>query len=146
MNLTFFNTIHLLTKTYDQVRKSIQNKHQLMGAEVDVLLFLANNPEHSRAQDIVEVRKLTKSHASLAIKSLEEKGYLIKQQNIDNKKEYHLSLTSKVESILVDAQTQQNHFLRSIFKNIDSKQLNELNTIFTQIQKNLLEIETVHDQ
>lgn len=63
-----------------QVPKKVMVRYDLSAAEVDVLLFLANNSQFDLAVDIVRVRKMQKSHVSLAVNKLCEKGYIQKKQ------------------------------------------------------------------
>lgn len=62
------------------VPKKVMVRYDLSAAEVDVLLFLANNSQFDLAVDIVRVRKMQKSHVSLAVNKLCEKGYIQKKQ------------------------------------------------------------------
>ena len=63
-------------RKYNQYRKKVMVRYDLSAAEVDVLLFLANNSQFDLAVDIVRVRKMQKSHVSLAVNKLCEKGYI----------------------------------------------------------------------
>ncbi len=137
MHLNFLNTTQHLFKAYDKVRKNIQNKYQLIGAEVDVLLFLANNPNHSKAQDIVEVRKITKSHASKAITLLVEKGYLEKSVNPDNKKEHILKLNQAAQPLIEYGQNQQKLFFDQLFDGFSKQQLNDFFSSLKEVEINL---------
>ena len=66
-------------RKYNQYRKKVMVRYDLSAAEVDVLLFLANNSQFDLAVDIVRVRKMQKSHVSLAVNKLCEKGYIQKE-------------------------------------------------------------------
>lgn len=67
-------------RKYAKYRKKVMVRYDLSAAEVDVLLFLANNSQFDLAVDIVRVRKMQKSHVSLAVNKLCEKGYIQKEQ------------------------------------------------------------------
>ena len=47
-------------------------KYALTFMKFNMLLFLANNPAYTTAAQIVERRRLTKSHAFLSVRSLTE--------------------------------------------------------------------------
>lgn len=49
-------------REYAQYRKKVMMRYRLSAAEVDILLFLANNSQFDLATDIVRVRKMQKSH------------------------------------------------------------------------------------
>ena len=72
-------------REYAQYRKKVMMRYHLSAAEVDILLFLANNSQFDLATDIVRVRKMQKSHVSLAVNGLCEKGYLRNvRRNLEN--------------------------------------------------------------
>ena len=70
----------------------ICKKWDLTRNELDVLLFLANNPEFDRAVDIVNNRGLSKSHVSLSISNLERRGVLERIDDPDDRRTVHLRL------------------------------------------------------
>ena len=48
--------VRTLKRAYDAALKPVAEAHGLTRNEVDVLLFLANNPGYDTARDIVELR------------------------------------------------------------------------------------------
>ena len=79
-------------RKYAKYRKKVMVRYDLSAAEVDVLLFLANNSQFDLAVDIVRVRKMQKSHVSLAVNKLCEKGYIQKETDAADRKKVHLKL------------------------------------------------------
>ncbi len=67
----------------------------LSSAEADVLMFLYLTGDGCRQDDIVTGIEVSKPAISRTVKSLENKGYLIRQQNPDDKRSYVISLTDK---------------------------------------------------
>ena len=65
----YFDTIARAQKGYARLLEPICKKWDLTRNELDVILFLANNPDYDRAVDIVNNRGLSKSHVSLSINS-----------------------------------------------------------------------------
>ena len=65
-----------ITRYYEILMSSVCEKYQLRQMEYDILMFLYNNPQHNTAADIVRYRKSTKSHVSMSLKVLEEKGLI----------------------------------------------------------------------
>lgn len=81
-------------RKYNQYRKKVMVRYDLSAAEVDVLLFLANNSQFDLAVDIVRVRKMQKSHVSLAVNKLCEKGYIQKETDAADRKKVHQKLSA----------------------------------------------------
>ena len=53
MQFAFFETALRAQKSYSRLMEPVCKKWNLTHNELDVLLFLANNPERNRAADIV---------------------------------------------------------------------------------------------
>ena len=87
-------------RKYNQYRKKVMVRYDLSAAEVDVLLFLANNSQFDLAVDIVRVRKMQKSHVSLAVNKLCEKGYIQKETDAADRKKVHLKLEESASEII----------------------------------------------
>ena len=63
-------------------------------------MFLYNNPQHNTAADIVRYRKSTKSHVSMSLKVLEEKGLIERRIDKDNKKRVEIYLLDSADDII----------------------------------------------
>ena len=74
MNRTgqILHSSYAIKKAYDGLWDKIQETYALTRVEIDVLSFLANNPDCDTASCIVEYRKIAKSHVSGAVESLLE--------------------------------------------------------------------------
>ncbi len=72
----FWDKVLLLKGLYDQTLDPVAQRWKLTRMELDLLLFLHNNPDHATAAEAVRLRRWTKSHVSAAAHSLEEKGLL----------------------------------------------------------------------
>ena len=92
MRSTFWDDIFLLRKLYDRSLEPVCKKYKLTKMELDILLFLGNHPSFDTATEIVERRKLAKSHVSISIKALERRHYLERIYLDGNRKTAHLRL------------------------------------------------------
>ena len=84
--------IHSMKKLYDHLCLHVMKKYQMTRSELDILLFLYNNPTFDSAKDIVEQRGLSKSHASMGIEKLIQDGYLKAIVDEHDKRKSHLLL------------------------------------------------------
>jgi len=67
--------------------------------EVDVLLFLANNPGYDTARDVTEFRGLSKSQVSQAVDLLAAENLLRRQPDQADRRIIHLAITSQGEPL-----------------------------------------------
>ncbi len=125
-------------REYAQYRKKVMARYELSAAEVDVLLFLANNSQFDLAADIVRVRKMQKSHVSLAVSRLCEKGYLRKEGDTADRKKVHLKLEPAAEEIVRYGQECQKEFGESLFRGISEQDKEEFLRLCELIRKNVI--------
>ena len=136
--LSQFWTNQSLTKSlYSDFLEPVCKKYRLTRMELDVLIFLANNPQFTTATDIVENRKLTKSHVSLAVNSLVKKGYLKKEYTKSNRKTTHLSILSSACDIIQDGRDAQKNFASVLFKDFSPEDHRQMIHYFERITQNM---------
>ena len=85
----FWEFLVSVESEYSKYRKRIMNRFSLSSAEVDVLMFLANNPALDTAADISRIRHIPKSQVSLSVRSLCDVDY-----GKDVQKEFYETLFS----------------------------------------------------
>ncbi len=96
---------------YSKCVEGVCVKHNITRMELDILLFLANNPCFDTATDIIEVRYLSKSQVSSSIKLLEQRDYLRKEYLECNRKTAHLRICKEAMDIIHDGQIAQEEFI-----------------------------------
>ena len=100
-----------LKTLYARCIEEVCTAYKLTRMELDILLFLANNPCYDTATDIIEIRYLAKSQVSSSIRLLEEKGFLRKEYAGQNRKTAHLKICGAAAKIIRDGQAAQKKFL-----------------------------------
>lgn len=89
----YFDNLQKLQKIYGNLLGPVCTQWKLTRNELDVLLFLYNNPHLDRAADIVSCRGIAKSHVSISVAGLEKRGYLCKRTDEADRRTVHLELT-----------------------------------------------------
>lgn len=141
MTRDYWDEIKQLENTYDICRKKIMNCYQLTAIEVDVLMFLARNPRYDTAAMISSVRKIPKSHVSLAVKLLSEKSFLQKEEDKSNKKKIHLIITEQAKEIIQYGIMQQEIFSKELLKGFTQSEIALMDEFVKRIANNLREYE-----
>lgn len=106
MNILLEN-LYVGRELYSALLSPVCLKYRLTSAEMLVLLFLANNTQFDTAKDIVNKLKITKSHVSLSVHALEERGYLKCSHTGHNQRTIHLQLCDNTKEIIEDARLVQ---------------------------------------
>lgn len=112
-------------------------RHDLTRMELDILLFLANNPRFDTATDIIEIRYLSKSQVSASVKSLEKSGYLRKSYMDDNRKTAHLAICEAAFSIIEDGRRAQERFLDIMLQGFTQEQLDNIREYNARMLENI---------
>lgn len=122
---------------YSDCIEPVCKKYCLTRMELDILLFLANNPQFTTAAQIVENRRLTKSHVSLAVNTLVKKGYLTKSRFEHNRKTIHLNLCPSADEIIRDGQKAQKSFGSILFRDFTPEDYEQISHLFERINQNV---------
>ena len=104
--------------------------------EYDILMFLYHNPEYNTAADIVRIRKSTKSHVSTALKVLEDRGYITKKTNENNKKRVELFLEDSANEIVKEGLNVQNQFAHDMLQDLTQDEIKVCKKVFEKICRN----------
>ena len=119
----FFDILSQSQKAYSRQLEPVCKKWDLTRSEVDVLLFLYNNPEYDRAADIVTHRGMTKSHVSMSVAELADRGLLERRTSSDDRRTTHLLLTKEGLAIAADAREAQQGFFDMLYEGVSPEEL-----------------------
>lgn len=122
---------------YAKCVEKVCEKHHITRMELDILLFLANNPIFNTASDMVEVRCLSKSQVSVSIKLLEKKGYLRKEYVNGNRKTAHLLICDSASHIVADGKAAQEQFVAIMFAGIPQEEIQSMKRCMKHILENI---------
>ena len=122
---------------YSKCVEGVCVKHSITRMELDILLFLANNPCFDTATDIIEVRYLSKSQVSSSIKLLEQYGYLRKEYLESNRKTAHLRICKEAMDIIHDGQAAQEKFISIMLDGFSQEEINSMKQYNDQILRNI---------
>ena len=143
--MDYINRMAQILKLYEYKLLPVMQKYDLLKIEIDVLMFLYNNPDYDRAKDIVSKRGIAKSHISKTIDLLYKKGYLDIQIDHKDKRVNHLIILDKAKPIIMDGLACQKNFYDVFFKNLSVEEIEMLKTIFVKMNENVKEeLECMH--
>lgn len=139
----YFDTMARAQKGYGRLMEPICKKWNLTRNELDVLLFLANNPEYDRAVDIVNNRGLSKSHVSLSITNLEQRGLLTRAEDPSDRRTVHLKLTDAAWKITDTGRMAQKRFFSYLHQGVTQEQIDMMVEFAKRVAENIKNIEEV---
>ncbi|WP_163469237.1 MarR family winged helix-turn-helix transcriptional regulator [Fusobacterium sp. IOR10] len=125
-------------RNYDGKARYFQTDYKLSFSDIHLIEFIGNN-NTTYVSQIANENKITKGAVSQSVKKLEEKGYLYKTIDVDNKsrefirltdkgniaykdhKNYHKKIDSEVSSILKDFSIEEQRGILLFLKRIEKK-------------------------
>ena len=133
----FFLRSQGLRKLYGQLFAPLLSQLGLTQLEMDILLFLANNPGKDTARDIVELRHLAKSHVSAGVESLAERGLLERYYQPGNRKVIHLRLLPAAEEMVEAGREVQRRYAGILFRDFTPEERRQLYALLERIAGNV---------
>lgn len=115
-----------LTKKFMAAYKAAQKKvckaWNVPEVSLDILLFLANNPEYTTARDIVEVRSIKANLVSQHVDRMVREGYLCRKEVQGDRRKRDLSLTEKAMPIIEAGRKMQTDFFETLFHGVSEEE------------------------
>lgn len=133
----YFDILSQSQKAYSRQLEPVCKKWDLTRSEVDVLLFLYNNPLYDRAADIVTRRGMTKSHVSMSVASLADKGLLERQSAAEDRRAAHLRLLEPGLVIAAEARKAQQQFFDMLYEGVTPEELDLWADITEKVYHNI---------
>ena len=137
MTFSFFSRSQGMKKLYGKLFEPLLTQYALTQLEMDILLFLANNPQWDTARDIVELRHLTKSHVSMGIESLVRRGILERFYRDGNRKTIHLRLLPAAWEIARQGQAIQRQYSELLVADFSPEEKALLDGFLDRIARNV---------
>lgn len=126
-------------KIYEKKIRGMAEHYGLTPNEVDILLFLVNNPGYDTAKDITEMRLLPKSCVSKSVDSLIRQGFLASCEDEKDRRILHLSILPAAAGVVEDAQASQREFLSCAYQGLSESERETLEHLMDKILVNIKE-------
>ena len=123
-------------RAFAQRISPVLEQRALTMGEMQVLLFLANNPGCNTARDMVVVRGLGKSQVSQAVELLVGKGFLERSHSRRDRRIVHLTITEAGWPVAREAQAVQARCGRALFDGLTPEEMETLRVILEKMVAN----------
>ena len=142
-SMNYFNTLGMAKKSYNMILAPICSKWEITRNELDVLLFLQNNPQFDRATDIVTYRGIAKSHVSMSVANLESRGFLARKFDKADRRTTHLVLTEQGCDIAGEARKYQARFFAALYQGITEDEFAVWGRVTEKVCNNIRNFEKI---
>ena len=133
---SFWDDMAAMRSLYSAQLDAVGREFGLARVELDILLFLANNPQFDTATDIVERRCISKAHVSQSVKSLEQRGYLERRYVGDNRRTIHLRLLDAAQAAVDAGRQAQTRCFASLLEGFGEDEVEQLRSFLGRISDN----------
>lgn len=133
----YFDLMNKAKKIYARWMEPICKQRGLTQNELDVLLFLYNNPSLNRAADIVACRGIAKSHVSLSVANLERRKLLLRCFEPTDRRTAHLKLTEQGNTIAQEGHDIQLRFFSQVNKGVTEAEFDVWRKVTQKVCENV---------
>lgn len=126
----------LLKRCYSKALDPLVKESGLTQIELEILLFLSNNPHLNTATDISSNKLMTKSHVSTALRHLESIGFIRRYYDQNNRKTIYISLEPASFSVVHKGILLQKEYAASLMRGISQEELQMLHATMDKIFAN----------
>lgn len=135
--LPVFEHIFLGQSLYERTVMPVCRAFGLTYMEFTILMFLYRNPQYDTAAQIVKIRRLTKSHVSISLKGLQERGLVEGVYFPGNQKTLHLKLTEKAKPVLEAGLAAQQEFGTILVRDFTSEEMEQFQYLLSKLHENM---------
>ena len=143
ISINYFNTLGMAKKSYNMILAPVCSKWKITRNELDVLLFLQNNPQHDRATDIVTYRGMAKSHVSMSVANLESRGFLARKFDKADRRTAHLVLTEQGNSVAREARKYLTQFFSALYQGVTEDEFALWGRVTQKVCNNIRNLEKI---
>lgn len=115
----------------------IREKNGLKRVEVEVLRFLHLSGEKNTMTEICSYLQMNKGHISTAMDNLCKKGYLTQEQDPDDRRYIHYSLTLKAQEVVEQINLEWDKMMERMLQGIKPEDLGIFKRVAREIGKNI---------
>ena len=133
----YIENIFASHELYYSILTPLCREYELSHTELIVLLCLVNHPEYDTATDIVDLRKLTKSAVSVAVRSLQEKGLIVGEYTNGNFRSIHLRICDSAVPVIEAGKKAQQKFFDIMLEDFADEDKKQLKCYFEHITSNI---------
>ncbi len=135
-----FNSANRFVEAYHAALQPICRDTGLPPMAVDILMFVANNPDNDTAKDICRCRGLKAGIVSVHIDRLVNEGLLLRQDVPDDRRKTRLVCTEAAGGIIERGRELQKNFAQRLLSGLSDAEIEVFHDCLTVLGNNIDEI------
>lgn len=126
-------------EVYEYLCRPICEKSGIQQGELNILLFLANNPDKNTAMDIHKCGGMKQSMISTLVEKLVQVKLLERQPIPNDRRKVKLIYTKKAESIIKEGQAVQKKFMQYSLEGVAKEDLEAYSRVINIMEQNIFD-------
>ena len=122
---------------YTKYFQALGEELNLSQTEIDILLFLRNNPELNTARDVAAMRGLARSNVSSAVERLQREGWLRVEPDPGSRRVKRLVIRNVYEEEMERLAQCQEECFAAVLRGISPQAREELGRLFGRLRANI---------
>ena len=118
----------------------IRNKTNLKRVELEIIYFLGCTREENTMKDICNHLQMNKGHISTALDSLNKQGYVIQQQDPNDRRYTHYTLTDKADDIVKQMKDAWEMLTKRLMDGLTKNEIEVFEAVSAKLGKNIEQI------
>lgn len=129
-----------IRKVYGKYLYTSMKENNFSPSEIDVLIFLSNNPSINTSKELVVCLAVSKSLIARSVEALIKKGMIEMRADQGDHRIQHLKITSKAVPYINEIKKYQESFTRAALADIDKQALECMDETIKKIEDNMQKI------
>lgn len=113
-------------------------EYSLAPNEIDVLVYLSNNPSFNTAKDICKYRGISKSLVCHSVETLCKRGYLTIKEDEKDRRILRLTLSESSAPIIAKLKKARREFQATLYEGLSKEELKMFQSVLEKMIKNAL--------
>ncbi|MEI3339894.1 MAG: MarR family winged helix-turn-helix transcriptional regulator [Eubacterium sp.] len=123
----------LLEKRCEQLNE----QYHVRFVEMDILSYLSRAGIHDTARDIMADLHISKAHISKSVENLKEKGFLILEEDAQDRRCIHLCITEKAKPLIRSFVAERQKFMEKLLAGVTDEEREVMIRVISKILGNL---------
>ena len=133
----FFNNANKTIEAYHRVLQPLCKESNIPPLALDILLYVANNPENATAKEICKFRGFKPGIVSLYVEKMAGEGLLERKSDSADRRKSVLSVTEKALPIVARGQEMQKKFGERLLRGLTDGDIAAMRKAFSVIECNV---------
>ncbi len=133
----FFNNANKTIEAYHRVLQPLCKESNIPPLALDILLYVANNPENATAKEICKFRGFKPGIVSVYVEKMAGEGLLERKSDSADRRKSVLSVTEKALPIVARGQEMQKKFGERLLRGLTDGDIAVMRKAFSVIECNV---------